>query len=257
MNIGIIQGRLSPPIEGFQDCPIDWKKEFNLLGDLNLTHIEWIVTKERFESNPIHDVDISKYPISSVCADFMVSENFTDYKYLSSHLKPICEMVIHNNIEYLTIPLLEESSVVDDNIREEFMLSIFPYLCKYPDIKFLIEAELGIDELKSILPITKNLGITYDTGNITSFGLDHELYIDSFKDDIIQVHIKDRTRNPLETVIPGEGDTNFSLIFNKLKSIDYEGPYTLQTARENDGDEVETIKKHKQIIEGFYNEKSI
>ena len=83
------------------------------------------------------------------------------------------------------------------------------------------------------------------------------MYIDSFRDNIKQVHIKDRIRNPLETVIPGEGDTNFSLIFDKLKSINYDGPYTLQTARENDGDEVETIKKHKQTIEGFYNEKSI
>ena len=49
----------------------------------------------------------------------------------------------------------------------------------------------------------------------------------------------------------------FSLIFNKLKSINYDGLYTLQTAREKDGDEVETIKKHKEIIERFYNEKSI
>ena len=36
MNIGIIQGRLSPPIEGFQECPINWKREFNLLSGLGL-----------------------------------------------------------------------------------------------------------------------------------------------------------------------------------------------------------------------------
>ena len=27
MKIGIIQGRLSPPNEGFQECPEDWKRE--------------------------------------------------------------------------------------------------------------------------------------------------------------------------------------------------------------------------------------
>ena len=187
----------------------------------------------------------------------MVDENFLDVKYLDNYLKPICEMVIHNNIKYLTIPLLEKSSVVDDNTRDEFIKIIHPYLNDYTDIQFLIESELGVDELKDILSISDDLGITYDTGNITSFGLDHELYIDSFKDDITQVHIKDRVRNPLETVIPGEGDTDFSLIFDKLKSINYDGIYTLQTAREKDGDEVETIKKHKEIIERFYNEKSI
>ena len=51
MNIGVIQGRLSPPIEGFQECPVDWKREFDLLGRLGFTHIEWIVTKENFYTN--------------------------------------------------------------------------------------------------------------------------------------------------------------------------------------------------------------
>ena len=257
MRIGIIQGRLSPPVEGFQECPVDWKREFDLLRGLNLTHIEWIVTKEKFESNPIHNVDLNGYPISSVCADFMVDENFLDQEYLSFYLNPICELAVKNNIDFVTIPLLEKSSVVDDNIRDEFIAVIYPYLNDYTDINFLIESELGVDELKDILSISDDLGITYDTGNITSFGLNHDLYIDSFRRNIKQVHIKDRVTNPLETVVPGKGDTDFSLIFDKLKSINYDGPYTLQTARENDGDEVETIKKHKQIIEGFYNEKSI
>ena len=31
MNIGIIQGRLSSPEEGFQECPKNWEKEFELL----------------------------------------------------------------------------------------------------------------------------------------------------------------------------------------------------------------------------------
>tara|TARA_R110000824_G_scaffold5699_2_gene26328 strand:+ start:2923 stop:3687 length:765 start_codon:yes stop_codon:yes gene_type:complete len=252
MKLGIIQGRLSPPDDGFQDCPVDWKREFNLLNDLGLNHIEWVVTKETYDFNPIHTVNLKKYQISSVCADFMVDENFLDVKYLDNYLKPICEMVIRNNIKCLTIPLLEKSSVVDDNNRDEFIKVMYPYLNDYADIHFLIESELGIDELKNILSISDDLGITYDTGNITSFGLDHELYIDSFRDDINQVHIKDRVINPSETVIPGDGDTDFSLIFGKLKSINYDGLYTLQTAREINGDEINTITKHKKIIDELY-----
>ena len=257
MKIGIIQGRLSPPDDGFQDCPVDWKREFNLLGDLDLNHIEWIVTRESFDFNPIHTVNLKKYPISSVCADFMVDENFLDVKYLDDYFKPICDLVRKNKIQCLTIPLLEKSSVVDYDVRDEFANVIYPYLCDYSDIKFLIEAELGIDELKGLLLISENLGITYDTGNITSFWLDHESYFESFKDNIHQVHIKDRVISPLATVVPGEGDTDFSLIFDRLKFINYDGVYTLQTARENNGDEVQTIKKHKQIIERFYDEKFV
>ena len=48
MKIGIIQGRLSEPKEGFQECPINWKREFDLLPELGLNHIEWIITSNNF-----------------------------------------------------------------------------------------------------------------------------------------------------------------------------------------------------------------
>ena len=35
-EIGIIQGRLSKPDNGFQETPIDWNREFNLLPKLGL-----------------------------------------------------------------------------------------------------------------------------------------------------------------------------------------------------------------------------
>ena len=53
MKIGIIQGRLSPPVEGFQECPANWKREFELLSILRLNHIEWIVTSDSLKTNPI------------------------------------------------------------------------------------------------------------------------------------------------------------------------------------------------------------
>ena len=53
MKMGIIQGRLSRPTEGFQETPSKWWDEFLMLPDLGLNHVEWIVTKDSFESNPI------------------------------------------------------------------------------------------------------------------------------------------------------------------------------------------------------------
>jgi hypothetical protein len=63
MKVGIIQGRLSKPDNGFQECPVDWKKEFDLLETLNLNHIEWIVTKYLFKTNPIFSEDVTNFPI--------------------------------------------------------------------------------------------------------------------------------------------------------------------------------------------------
>ena len=99
MKMGIIQGRLSPPTEGFQDTPSDWKKEFDLLQDMGLNHIEWIVTEKSFENNPIFTEDLSNYSISSICADNLVSEKIIDTEFLSDNLTPICEAAIRNKIK--------------------------------------------------------------------------------------------------------------------------------------------------------------
>ena len=224
MRLGIIQGRLS----------------------------EWIVTYENFHNNPIFSEDVVNYPISSVCADFMVSDNFCDPTYLKNYLKPLCIAVSSNNIKNITIPLLENSNVDNKHIREKFINSIKPYTETYNNINFLIEAELHHQKLKDILEIGNNLFITYDTGNITSYGLCAEDYIYELCDRIKQVHIKDRTINPLKTVEPNTGDTDFKTIFKCLKEGGFDGIYTLQTARGVSGSEIKTIKRHKEIISKLY-----
>ena len=254
MKIGIIQGRLSEPKEGFQECPVEWKREFDLLSDIGLNHIEWIVTLDNFNSNPIFYNGVSEYPISSICADFMVCDNFYESEHMDKFLKPICEVAVDNNINYITIPLLEKSSIEDDKIADKFMESFYPYTERFKNINFLIEAELHHNKLKKVLDLNSNLFVTYDTGNITSYGLDHKEYIFELKDKIKHIHIKDRIKKPLQTVEPTKGDTDFDLIFKLLKEINFDGLYTLQTARGTIGDEVRTIKKHKKIIEGIYND---
>ena len=76
MNIGIIQGRLSSPEEGFQECPKNWEKEFELLKELGLSHVDWIVTKNSFDNNPIFFKNLNGYPINSICADNLVDKDF-------------------------------------------------------------------------------------------------------------------------------------------------------------------------------------
>ena len=93
-NIGIIQGRLSQPIEGFQECPNDWKGEFDLLPSLGLNHIEWIVTKKSFSNNPLFSEDLSNYPISSICADNLVDSGTIAYIYNTKFLRK-CQFCSH------------------------------------------------------------------------------------------------------------------------------------------------------------------
>ena len=119
MNIGIIQGRLSPPVEGFQDCPENWPREFALLDSLGLFHIDWIVTEKSFKNNPIFFENVNGYLINSICADNLVSERI--FGELQSGLVPICNAAVRNNIKNITIPLLEDSNVQNDEDRKTFI----------------------------------------------------------------------------------------------------------------------------------------
>ena len=253
MKTGIIQGRLSRPDEGFQDCPKNWKREFDLLGPLGLNHIEWIVTKESFGDNPVFTEDVSGYPVHSICADNMVDKRFVERNYFINNMTPICHAATRNNVKNVTIPLLEDSDVSDDDIRQQFCVLVKELSNKFDSINFSIEAELDPDKLEEILSLGENFTVTYDTGNITSEGIDHKNYIEKTFHKINNVHLKDRTFDA-RTVEPTQGDTDFKQIFKNLKTINYDGPYILQTARSVDGHEKDTILRHKKIFEDLYAE---
>ena len=66
---------------------------------------------------------------------------------------------------------------------------------------------------------------------------------------------EDRAKKKAEQI--GDSATYHYMDVTDKKSIDYNGLYTLQTARQEHGNEIETVKKHKEIIREFYNEKSV
>ena len=150
-----------------------------------------------------------------------------------------------------TIPLLEDSSMENDSRRKQFIKHMLTLSEIFSDCIFSFEAELGIESLEEIVSSHKNFAVTYDTGNITSYGLDHPTYIDHFRNKINNVHLKDRTYDAV-TVSPLTGDTDFRTIFDCLKNIEYGGSFIIQTAREDDGQEVDTIRNHMQIFKDLY-----
>jgi|TARA_R110000796_G_scaffold251407_2_gene382699 L-ribulose-5-phosphate 3-epimerase len=255
MKLGLIQGRLSEPKEGFQDTPKEWKREFTILDEINLNHIEWIITKKSCRTNPFFTDDLSGFSINSVCADNLVDSRIGERDYASPILNRICEAAIKNNVKNITIPLLEDSSIEDDKKRNNFAKILKDFCQRYPNLNFSLEAELSCDKLKDLLSVSNNVFVTYDTGNMTSCGFDHKNYIREISSRISNVHLKDRLKTGV-TVVPLTGDTNFSLIFKTLKENSYTGVYTLQTARQETGFEKQTITNHAKILRSIY-DKSI
>ena len=254
MKIGILQGRLSPPVGGhYQEFPESWDSEFQKINELNLVGLEWIITKESNLENPIflNLNDLPEEKILSVCIDTLVDNRITDEEFLRDNLITVCDLLKNSTIKTLTIPILDESDLSDDSGRRLFCKMIQDIGKSYPDLNFAFEAELPIVKLNEIVSLSDNFYVTYDTGNITSCGVGHKEFINFFKEKIINVHIKDRTYSG-KTVQPLTGDTDFDLIFKELSLIGYSGPFILQTARAASGEEFITIKRHKEIFEELY-----
>jgi len=254
MKLGVIQGRLSPPTEGFQETPAEWEKEFSLIEKLGLNHVEWVITQNNFDQNPILSRNLKGLDISSFCADFLISKDFFKDKLVADRLEKICAAVEQNSFSTVTLPLLEESSVANKEIRRQAVSFLRRIVRHYPNIDFLVEAELEENSLVDLLESVPELNIVYDTGNMTTVGVDHHDYLTRFKERIRQVHLKDRimVNRRSETVSPGSGETPFREIFSTLRyfgdNFFNDLTFTLQTAREKTGDELATIARHADFF---------
>ena len=104
LPIGIMQGRLSPPVDGqIQAFPSEhWKEEFVLAREAGFKCIEWIYDKSQSRLNPLESEngikEIQKCSeqtgvrVSSICADYymsdlLVKEDGTENERVVSHLK--------------------------------------------------------------------------------------------------------------------------------------------------------------------------
>lgn len=259
MKLGIIQGRLSKPVNNhIQQFPENWEREFDLIDDLGLTHIEWLITAESFSH--VLTIDAKKYSdkITSIGCDNLTNTNIASKDFLDDQLEPICQFVLRNDIKSITIPLLEKSKI--DNFVDRFIKNIEVYGNKYPNIRFNFELESPYEIALELCGARDNFFLTYDTGNITVCEYNHVEYIRECIEYIDTVHLKDKSINPSANVEPGTGNTDFELIFSALARNGYNQErgmpnrdlFTLQTSRGYIGDEVSTIQRHKKFFEDMY-----
>jgi hypothetical protein len=254
MKLGIIQGRLTPRVDGhMQEFPNEWKSEFDTIPKLGISHIDWIVTKKSFDTNPLFTEDLSSLPINSICADNLIDNRFSELTFLRRELIPICDAAHRNGIRSITIPLLEDSSIIDQGKRIDFIESISIIADEYPETIFSFEFESDLDHILEVASARPNFRITDDTGNVLSYTRDPDSYKHIFPaciGYIDNIHLKDR-KVDMTTHPPGEGDFNFTDFFRMVRELDYNGKMTIQTAREEDGKEIETMSRHISTIVRF------
>jgi L-ribulose-5-phosphate 3-epimerase len=248
--IGIIQGRLSPPVPGLlQAFPWDtWELEFERARDMGFDCLEWVFEAKEYERNPLWTKpgikriqELQKeyrVAIDSVCGDyFMIHPLFrgtsANLSRSISVLKRLIEQAGQIGVKTILIPVLENAAIHHRSELEQLAESVGKCLplAQACDIRLGLEAELPGEEYGQLVNFlnSSRVCVYYDTGNNAALG--HNLGQDlRFLGPVIGgVHLKDRKRGGISVML-GTGDTDFPAVFAALRGIAYRGPLILQPA---------------------------
>ena len=269
-EIGIMQGRLSPRIDGkIQAYPANtWQKEFEIAQEIGYAAIEWIV-ENPVEINALMTdsgkAEIKKIIASTgvridyVCADIFMQQPLVRMtKDTKSQNKEYLAMILKNGKEVgaigVEIPFVDNSSIKNEIEKQEFidaMQEAFQ-LANDLDLKISLETDLPPIDFQELL---ENIGLdyiqaNYDIGNSASLGFDPKDELEAYGLKILNVHVKDRKLG--STTVPlGTGNANIKYVFQKLQEIGYSGGLTMQAARgEND---IETAKAQLKYVRTLLN----
>lgn len=276
-KIGFMQGRLTPSLgRGIQFFPFDnWKKEFHLAKKIGLTSVCFIFDLERYEENPLWTPEGRKeinalleetgVKINFICADFfmhhtlfekdavLLKENIEILKKLLGFAKEVDALGIE-------IPCLDSSSIKTEEEEDILLSSIKEALKSGSELPISLETDYTPEKyvrlIKKIKDESLPIKITYDSGNSSGRGYDPKEEIETYGEEITNVHIKDRLKGDATKTL-GEGSADFETVFTKLKEKNYSGDFILQVARGEDFKEEKTvasqIKFVKKYIKKYFN----
>jgi sugar phosphate isomerase/epimerase len=90
----------------------------------------------------------------------------------------------------------------------------------------------GKDLMELLKPVkSENIGINYDTGNIRWLtGIEPETDLPSTLGRLVHMHVKDQAGGRGKEAFPvlGDGEVDFTKVFDVVKNIEFEGPFTIE-----------------------------
>lgn len=269
-RFGVMQGRLLRKWRGrYQAHPVGyWDEEFPLARQLELNLIEFILDYNDVEKNPLMLPtgleELSKLMkrtgvfVKTVCADyFMEAPLHSDRAEVVEESVLVLQRLIDSLKKIggtdIVIPCVDQSSF--NRFRgglERFVSvlnSVLPGAAK-AGINLSLETDLDPENFSRLIDRFKSdyIKVNYDTGNSASLGYNPVEEFAAYGDRISDVHIKDRTYNG-GSVLLGQGDANFDLIFSLLKSTAYRGPIIMQAYRDDEG--LQVFKQQLEFIQPY------
>jgi len=271
MRIGIMQGRLVPPIGNrIQAFPTgEWETEFGRAREAGLATIEWIYEVFAAEENPLStDAGIAQMraqsqryglEVRSLCADFFMDRpllratesEMTDRVDVLRWILARCAAA---EIERVVLPFVDASGITtaaEAKLVTEILMTILP-AAESHGIEVHLESSLPPAEFAKLLTEVPHplVRVNYDSGNSASLGYDPAEEMAAYGGRIGSVHIKDRVRGG-GTVPLGTGDTDFTAVIRGLRAVGYERDYILQVARGPVGFELEWARRNREFLEGL------
>jgi L-ribulose-5-phosphate 3-epimerase len=265
MTIGIMQGRLSPSVNGkIQAFPADnWRLEFDRAKALKLDDIEWIL-ESPLESNPlwaddgmarIRDaVNETGVKVNFICADYFMESPFIrmssmNLEHNRSVLKKTVDQAALLGARGIEIPCVDASAIRSRAEEDELASALEPCLnyAASKRIEIGLETSLPPDRFQALLkrighPILK---ANYDTGNSASLGYNQKEEVDAYGLWINNVHIKDRILGG-STVPLGTGNADIPHFLKQLKLSGYSGGFVLQAAR--GADDIAIARRYREQL---------
>ena len=251
--IAIMQGRLCPKAPGqLQSFPWDcWPEEFDRARDLGFDAIEWLFDAPRWSENPICSAagrrEITRLTagagvaVSSVCAHWstagsLASPDLAVRARAVGILRDLREHCVQLGIRVVVLPCLEHGSLRAAGARERTAQALRAALGRDEGgPRVALETDLPAHELAAFLGETglKELGVCCDLGNATAQGLDPAHELRALAEQLLEVHVKDRTQAGISVPL-GTGDTPLASALALLGELSYSGPLVLETPVEDD-----------------------
>lgn len=149
-------------------------------------------------------------------------------------LQYLAEISPKLGVNVILVPFFGGGQIKDEHITDQRFLDGLKATAETAETQnvFLaIESTLSADQHQQIIDQvgSKNVGVYYDMGNATNFGYDSPSEIRSLGSAIVQMHIKDTSGNHA-----GEGDVDFSAVFEAAHAIGYDGWFVLETPGKDD-----------------------
>lgn len=251
LTIGIMQGRLLPPIDGrVQSFPRDgWQREFELAAELGYGSIELTIEGASVPVHPLLSAEgraalarlsaDNGIALAGLCCDTVMEQPLVADDAGSSIALTLrlLEAAGDIGLPMIELPMMGGNSLKPEQARDRFATVLEQLLpvAERVGVDVLLEVDVEPQVIRDFLLRINHprFGINYDSGNSTWFGYHPDDELPVYAPWVRNVHVKDCTRKDYSVPL-GKGETDFTRVFAQLKAADYQGGFVLQAARQPD-----------------------